>query len=212
LRKVQELIDDFIRRKIIIGPDHFVLGDGFGNPGMHASLFVEPDRFYEATDLHEECVRRIAEKLAGESFDLVIVPDDQSLFSAKILARVLAGEYKVPFVPVHSMEWGDPPPQAGRILIHDDVVNRGRQAREILDRLAGESPKPIAISSLFTRSTEPELFGLPVFSAVDRMLAATPEDDCPLCREGVPVNPLYGKGALFLALRGESPLPYIVRS
>ena len=212
MRKVQELIDDFIRRKILIGPDHFVLGDGFGNPGMHTSLFVEPDRFYEATDLHEECIRRIAEKLAGQSFDLVIVPDDQSLFSAKFLARVLGGVNKVPVVPVHSKGWGDPPSQAGRILIHDDVVNRGRQAREILDRLTGESPKPIAISSLFTRISEAELFGLPVFSAVDRVLAATPAEDCPLCREDVPVNPLYGKGALFLALRGESPLPYIVRS
>jgi hypothetical protein len=207
LRDVQEFIDLFIARKIIIGPDHFILGDGFGNPGMHAGLFVEARRFYEAMDLHSECIRRIIEQLGQRKVDLIVTPDDQSGPTARLLARYLAGEYRVPKIPVYSMESDQLPAEGGAVLIHDDVINRGRQAQEVLARLEDGPFEPFAISALFTRIVEKQILGMPIVAAVDRVMAAVPESECPLCKEGKPINPHYGKGAIYLAMRGDTQIP-----
>lgn len=207
MRDVQELIELFISRKVLIGPDHFVLGDGYGNPGMHASLFVDPDRFYQSFDLHEELLRRIVEQLGERRVDLIVTPDDQSLPTARLLARILAGEYRIPSIPVYSMESDARPEARGRLLIHDDVINRGRQAHEVLAWLKEADREPFAISSLFTRIEEEQILGLPIIAGVNRPMLAVPEGICPLCKQGKPVNPNFAKGAIYLAMKGEKPLP-----
>ncbi len=206
MRPVSELIDDFRQRRIIIGPDHFVLGDGYGHPGAHASLFVVARRFYKASDLWEECVVRIIRRLGGRPFDLIVTPDDQSLPTARILSNALAINSDIGGIPVYSMSSCRRLPEtSGRVLIHDDVVNRGRQIMQVLDWMNEERHEPIGISCHFTRYAEPELAGLPIFCAVDRVLAAVNADECPLCKERKPVNTLFGKGALFCAQHGDVP-------
>ncbi len=206
MRPVNELIDDLRKRRVIIGPDHFVLGDGYGNPDMHASLFVVGRRLYKATDLWGECILRIADRIGDREFDMIVTPDEQSIPSARILAKALAADSGTSCIPVYSMSNARHlPEKSGRVLIHDDVVNRGRQILQVLQWMDEERHNPIGISCLFTRTEEPELHGLPLFCAVDRVLTSVHPNDCPLCRERKPINTLFGKGALYCVEQGDVP-------
>ncbi|MCZ7586075.1 MAG: hypothetical protein M5R36_23660 [Deltaproteobacteria bacterium] len=203
MRGVQELIDEFMRRRIILGPDHFVIGDGFGNPGPHTSLYVDPGRFYRDRELHHECVMRIVERMNGHRPAIIVAPDDQSLPTARLLGRETAGRFRIAKIPVFSLESDPIPAPAGDVLVHDDVITFGRQSTTAYRKLLAAGHRVVAFSSLFRRIEEETLLGLPILAAVERTLPTVPEEDCPFCADGIPVDSAHGKGAIFLAMRGE---------
>lgn len=202
MRDLRILMNDMIARGILIGPGHFVLGDGYGNPDKHCRLFVDWKKFNEALDLYAECVEHLAKSLEHLRLEMIITPDDESLPTARMLAKVLSANSYQPPVPCHSQEECFIPEKPRTlVLLHDDFVNRGLQVKTLLDRLNRDHYQPIGVSSLFTRIAEKELENLPVYCAVERTLVAVPSGECEACRRGVPVNTDYGKGALFLERR-----------
>ena len=196
--EVQNLVNQLMRRGIIAGPDHFVLGDGFGNPGRHCSLFVVPEKFYLSHDIHEALIGNIVERLRDMEFDLIIVPDVQSLAVAKVIAGHIERNLNRPPMQVLDFKTDDLPDSDRPVLIHDDVITPGKQATEMIQSLRAETRlRPVAISTVFSRIPEMELDGLPILPAVDRVMAGHEPDQCPYCAEGMPVNVKYGKGLLF---------------
>lgn len=195
--------DDLVARGVILGPDHFVLGDGYGNPGHHSSHFISAAKFYDARDLLHDFSRRLADRVAHWRVESIVSPDDQSLPVARLLGRLLAGTYRVPAVPCFSME-SDPLPSGPlRVMIHDDVVSRGRQATELMGRLRERGIEIVGISCLFRR-IDSSLFGeVPIVAALAEPLVTYPAAICPLCRAGVPVNTDFGKGRFFQAQQDE---------
>lgn len=199
MRKLQLLMDEMIARGILIGPGHYVLGDGYGNPDKHCRLFVDWQKFNLALDLYAECVEHLAGKLSHLQPELILTPDEESLPTARMLAKVISVNSYGPPVPCHSYnELFVPEKPRTLTLIHDDFVNRGLQVKTLLAGLNREHFQPLAISSLFTRIAEKEMENLAVYCAVEQTLVATPVNECELCRAGVPINTDCGKGALFL--------------
>jgi orotate phosphoribosyltransferase len=190
-------MNELADRRIILGPGHYVLGDGYGNPGYHSHLYIDWQKFAESQDLWLSMVEALADKIRELWFELIVVPDDESLPSARMLAETLAKQglrQPPPCGKVASFPVAD----RRAALIHDDFVNRGRQAKETIDRCREKGLRPVAITSLFTRLREHELFGVPTYVVFERPMAASPPEECVLCKQGMPVDPNYGKGALFV--------------
>ncbi len=195
--------DDLVARGVILGPDHFVLGDGYGSPGHHSSHYISAAKFYEARDLLHDFSRGLADRVAFWRVETIVTPDDQSLPVARLLARLLAGIYRVPAIPCCSLESDPPPSGSVRAMIHDDVVSRGRQATEVMGRLRESGVEIVGISCLFRR-IESSFFGeVPIAAALAEPLVTYPSAVCPLCRAGVPVNTQFGKGRFFQAQQDE---------
>lgn len=204
MRSPEAILEELKRRGIVIGPGHFVLGDGYGKPAHHSRLFVDWKKFNDAVDLYAELVEMLAEHVVHARFDMIVTSDDDSLPSARMLAKVISSRSFAPPAPCFSFESRNLPPK-GRytVLIHDDFINNGRQANELLIAFDQGVYHPVGITALFTRVGGGQLFNLPIFAAIAEPLEAFPTDRLPPDLAATPVNTDYGKGKQFLELQGK---------
>jgi orotate phosphoribosyltransferase len=193
----QILVQDLLKRGIIIGPDHFVLGDGNGNPDRHVSLFVLEERLDQHDELKRTLLNRIWEQVSGLPFDIVVSANPSSFAVAQALAELTT---EVRGKTVYACRCDSQPPVEGlrTALIHDNVINKGLQVSSLLDMMGTHGIRPLAITSLFTRISETHLFDLPLYGAIGRLIPSYDPADCPLCDCGIPINLEFGKGREFL--------------
>ena len=74
-----------------------------------------------------------------------------------------------------------------RVLIAEDVVTTGRSSLEVAEVVRAAGGNPVGIACLVDRrpdATEPKL---PVISLLRIELETFSPEECPLCREGVPL-------------------------
>jgi orotate phosphoribosyltransferase len=75
-----------------------------------------------------------------------------------------------------------------RVVVIEDVVTTGRSTREVIDILEGLGAAVIGVASMINRSGMAQPFApLPSRSLLDVDFPTWSQDDCPLCREGVPI-------------------------
>ena len=76
-----------------------------------------------------------------------------------------------------------------RVVVIEDVVTTGRSTREVIDILEGLGAAVIGVASMINRSGMAQPFApLPSRSLLDVDFPTWRQDDCPLCREGVPIS------------------------
>jgi|GEM_PF-2827137 len=197
--ETQELITILHERGVIAGPDHFILGDGCGNPDKHSSLFIVEEKLYRYSELQQILIEILWSKICKVEFDLIISPNQQSMLMASKLAQRAARERSRNDIRAVLYSKNLKPTEWGQVLIHDDIINMGRQISEVIATIFKTGLKPVAISSLFTRINTGRLFSLPVYVSVERLLACYSAENCPLCEMELPINTNHGKGAEYLA-------------
>lgn len=89
--------------------------------------------------------------------------------------------------------------QGKNVVIVDDVVTTGGTVRKMISAVQKLGGKVIVVIVLCNRGglTEKDL-GVPFFALTNISLEAWPEEECPLCKEGVPINTEVGKGREYL--------------
>jgi len=93
-----------------------------------------------------------------------------------------------------------------RCLIVEDVVNSGATVAKTRDAVIAVGGNIIGVGCLCNRSggkVTAETLSVPEFhSLTDLDMKMYPEDDCPLCKAGIPVRTDLGKGKEFLIRKG----------
>lgn len=75
-----------------------------------------------------------------------------------------------------------------RALVVDDVLTTGGSVRETLDAVRQAGGVPVAVSVMVDRSGGKVDFGVPLFAATEVEMQTWEPADCPLCRDGVPLE------------------------
>jgi len=76
-----------------------------------------------------------------------------------------------------------------RVVVIEDVVTTGRSTREVIDILEGLGATVIGVASMINRSGVAQPFApLPSRSLLEVDFPTWAADECPLCREGVPIS------------------------
>ncbi|MFO0764874.1 MAG: phosphoribosyltransferase family protein [Patescibacteria group bacterium] len=88
-----------------------------------------------------------------------------------------------------------------RVLIVEDVLTTGGSVRKVVDLVRATGGEVVGVAALCNRGgVTAETLGAPVLrQLITLTLDSWEEADCPLCREGVPINTNVGKGAEYLA-------------
>lgn len=73
------------------------------------------------------------------------------------------------------------------VIVVEDVTTTGGSAKQVVELVRELGAKPIAVGTVIDRSCGKADFGLPFFSLVKLELASYQPDDCPLCKEGLPL-------------------------
>ena len=76
-----------------------------------------------------------------------------------------------------------------RVVVIEDVVTTGRSTREVIDILEDLGTTVIGVASMINRSGVAQPFApLPSRSLLEVDFPTWAADECPLCREGVPIS------------------------
>ena len=166
---------------------HFLLSSG-----LHSGDYLQCALFLAHPRRAERAGALLAASFAdaGIAPDIVVAPAMGGLIIGHETARAL----EVPFLFTERADgdmvlrrgFGIAPGQ--RVVVVEDVVTTGKSTREVIAILKDLGADVIAVGSLVNRSGQPAPFD-PVPSR--HLLAADfptwPADECPLCREGVPI-------------------------
>ncbi len=72
-------------------------------------------------------------------------------------------------------------------VVVEDVITTGGSTREVVDLLKAAGARPVAAGSIIDRSGGKAEVGAPRVALATLEVVAYREEDCPLCRQGLPV-------------------------
>ncbi|MBI4237244.1 MAG: phosphoribosyltransferase [Deltaproteobacteria bacterium] len=202
--------DDIFRRfeelGVLITNNHFVYASG-----RHGSAYVNKDALYPHTAAVRELCQSLAGAFVGHGIEAVAGPTVGGVILATWTAYLLSQAELRDVLACYAEErvgadghkeryFGrgyDQLIRDRRVLIVEDVLNTGGSVKLVVDAVVRAGGTPVAVRALCNRGAvaAEDVGGVSVSALVDLALESWPADACPLCRRGVPVSPLVGKGA-----------------
>ncbi len=164
---------------------HFLL-----TSGRHSEVYFEKFRLLERPALLGQAVAQMLAQLGAVEVAAVVGPTLGGVLVAYETARQLGvpALYAEREGETRAFRRGYPLPSGAPVLLVDDVLTTGTSLGEVLVLLERVRARPVAIGVLIDRSETPPDFGLPLVSAL-RLPAQTYDPaECPLCRQGIPLQ------------------------
>ena len=161
---------------------HFLLSSG-----KHSNRYVQCAKLLQYPDKAEKAVGEIIKKLEGVDIDVVVGPAMGGIIVAYELGRQLGkpafftereeGEMK--------LKRGFVIEKGQKVLVAEDVVTTGKSSYEAIAAIEENGGVVVGIAALIDRSNG----GLKhkVYAAGKLHIDTYDKDDCPLCREGLPI-------------------------
>jgi orotate phosphoribosyltransferase len=185
--------------------------------GRHGSVYINKDAMYPHTDAVAELCERVALRFSVRGIEVVAAPAIGGVILSQWVASSLT------FIDHHDVEvlavYAEKEPDgsfafrrgydrllAGRkVLVVEDVLTTGGSLRAVIEAVRRCGGTIAGVAALVNRGgVTAEQLGSPVplLALATIELESYPEEDCPLCRAGVPINTEVGKGRDFLARQG----------
>ena len=160
---------------------HFLL-----TSGKHSKQYVQCAKLLRFPDKAEKILKPVADQLKDMQVDLLVGPAMGGILVAYEIGRQLGKEAIFTERVEGKMELrrGFEVKNGQRIVICEDVVTTAKSSLEVRDLLEEMGGEVIAIVSIIDRTTKE--IELPLISAVKMEIATFDQEDCPLCKEGIP--------------------------
>jgi len=165
---------------------HFLL-----TSGLHSSRYLQCALVMQDPARGERLCRQLARAFADENIQCVVGPAMGGILVAYELARVLKArtvfaerqDGKMTFRRGFAIEPGE------RVLLAEDVVTTGGSLREVQDLITAAGGNVVAICALVDRTSGRDAgFGMPLTSLVKVDAPTYSPEECPLCRDGLPLQ------------------------
>lgn len=183
MERQDNIIDRFKGVNAIL-KGHFVLSSG-----LHSDTYVQCAKVTEHPTLAEEVCRSLAEMWRGKKIDVVAGPAYGGIILAYELARALKSR-AVFFERVDgkfSLRRGFALQSQDQVLVAEDVVTTGGSAQEVLSLVRQMGAHVVGVTSLVYRGQ-----GNFADTEYKHLVSLTPPlykpEECPLCKEKVPVS------------------------
>ncbi|MBI4735090.1 MAG: hypothetical protein HY766_03365 [candidate division NC10 bacterium] len=179
--------------------DHFVL-----RSGRHTSEYVAKALATTEPTFTEGLGDIIAAHFSGYQVDLVLTTGygagllghcvarahlsrPRFIFATK--GRTAGGRTEVILQPEYRKFFAE----GGRVLIVEDIVTTGETVKQLIKLVEGMGGQVVGIGAIWRRSTRVK-FKYPLFTVVTRDFPTYAPSECPMCRQGIPINPDFGGG------------------
>ncbi len=194
----------------IVTNSHFVY-----TSGRHSSVYINKDALYVHPRIIAKLCREMAQPYAADQIDVVIGPVLGGIVLSQWVAHYL-NERRImgETLAVYAEKEGDGPDKTfafrrgydryitGKtILVAEDILTTGDSARQVTELVKQHGGNVIGLSVLCNRgSVQPlDVGDVPIHALIEISLETYSEDECPFCRDHVPINTELGKGRAFLA-------------
>ena len=159
--------------------------------GRHSDVFVQKFRVFEDARLTQRFGASIAD-MFDHAFDVVASP----AVGAVVLGFATGLESDRRFIFAERMDErlafrrGFAIAPHERALVVEDVVTTGGSAREVVELVRAAGGDPVGVGALLDRSgaSKPLELGAPLKSLARLDALSWPQEECPLCRDRVPID------------------------
>ena len=178
-------------KKVLISSGAIKEGHFRLSSGLHSSMYVQCALVLQHPERAETLTRSLAERLAGERIDVVAAPALGGVIFGYELARQLSvraifserdSDGRMTFRRGFALNNGE------RVLVAEDVVTTGGSVREMMEAVRAAGGEVVAVAALVDRSGGKVDFGVRLETLLIEAVETYSPDDCPLCRQGVPIS------------------------
>lgn len=184
---------------------HFVYSSG-----RHGTVFVDAESLFRDSKVISGLCQQIAQRFRNSSVNLVTGPANNGVVVASWVADHLSRlcSRRVALVPTFkTLDNGFSVRPTfrhkifnQRVLVVEDVLTTGGSAQRVIEVVRALGGNVVGFGALYNRGGEISRGAVDVsdfFVLVNVPHQSWVEEDCPLCKNRVPVNPFFGKGREF---------------
>jgi orotate phosphoribosyltransferase len=177
-------LQDFIDTGALL-TGHFRLSSG-----LHSDRYLQCARLLMFPQRAEAAGRELAQKLRGFAPRVVVSPALGGIIIGHETARALG----VPFLFAERQDGAFALRRGFRLepgeeaAVVEDVFTTGKSTREVIERAVASGARVVAAGSIVDRGLPPGALPVPARSLLTLTLPSWPEEECPLCREGRPLD------------------------
>ena len=184
MQNTEEMTREILTRLGALKHGHFRL-----TSGLHSDRYMQCAALFQFPRESEQLCAALAEKFAGQKIDLVAGPALGGIIMAYEVARALGvpnifserEEGKMTFRRGFRVEAGQ------KVLVVEDVVTTGGSVKEVIGLVHAAGGEVVGVGSVVDRSGGKADFGVPFQALMTLEATNWKEEDCPLCKEGVPI-------------------------
>lgn len=157
--------------------------------GRHSDRYFQCAKIFQEAQYSEELCAALAEKFKDAEVDLVIGPAIGAVIMSYEMGRQLGVRniFAERENGAMSIRRGFFVPQGARVLVVEDVVTTGGSVREVIDLVRETGGEVIGVGSIVDRTGGKIDFGVPYASVVSFDVVSYEEEECPLCKQGLPI-------------------------
>lgn len=207
-----EVMQIFLDTGAIVRDSHFVY-----TSGRHSSVYINKDAVYLHTGSIAKLCQEMARPYDAQAIDVVVGPAMGGIVLSQWVAHALntrriGGEVLAVYAEKGTdgvnkqffLGRGYDKYVPGKnVLVVEDVLTTGGSARQIVDLVRSHAGNVVGLAALCNRGhVQPTtLGGVPIHALISINLATYAPEECPFCKQGVPINTELGKGRAFLSLK-----------
>lgn len=208
----QEIQNVFEEAGAIITNSHLVY-----TSGKHGNAYINKDAVYPHIEKISLLCEEIAERFKNDNPDAVVAPALGGIILSQWTAHHLAKKLGRPVYGVYAEKTEDGGfvikrgyddlIKGKKVLLVEDVLTTGRSIKKVVEVVRGIGADIVGVGALCNRGgiTAHDIGDVPKFDALLTItLESWEETDCPLCKQGVPINTKVGKGREFLARKNQT--------
>lgn len=196
----------------LITDDHFVY-----TSGKHGSVYINKDAIYPHTEKASEVGKLFAEKVKDLDIDVVVGPMIGGIILSqwtayhlsKLKGKEIPGVYTEKDAEsnqIFSRRDYDKLVNGRNVLIVEDLTTTGASVAKVVNTVIAANGKVVSVGVMIDRSEKgmnEEIIGAPFFTLGRLTTEVYEAIDCPLCKEGKPINTKIGHGKKFLQEQGK---------
>ena len=179
----KEILDAFEQSNALLR-GHFLL-----TSGRHSDVYFQCAKVLQYPKYVEMLCSLIAENFKSSEIDTVIAPAMGGLVVGQEVARQLNKRFI--FAEREdkklSLRRGFTIEENEKLLICEDVVTTGGSVFEVIDIVKSNNAKVAGIGFIVDRSNGKVNFGHPQFSTFKMEVVSYLPEECPMCKENIPV-------------------------
>lgn len=164
---------------------HFLL-----TSGLHSPMYVEKFQVLQYPEHTAKMCAALADKFADEQVELVIGPVTGGILLAHEVGKNL--KTRAIFTERENgkmtLRRGFVIKPGERVLIVEDIVTTGGSVKEVLEVVREHGGIAVGVGLLVDRSGGTVDFGIPAKSLLQLQVQTYKHDECPLCRDNVPMT------------------------
>lgn len=185
--------------------------------GRHTGAYVEKNLVSTEPAFTEGLGEVLAKRFAGDVVDVVLTSGVGATLLGHAVARAHPSKPKLLYAVKSRGAEGErdvalPPeftaslPPGSRTLIVEDILTTGQTIRALIGLVEERGGRVVGVGCLWNRDRQVQ-FSSPFFALVTRDFPTYLPEECPMCRQGVPLREPHGGAAAPVGTKGRGRPP-----